>query len=285
MDLSMIFDTIDRRDAFRQYGNESFESGARIGFIIYSTQQYIIGVLLLSLLLLPLYYNEKKAKVYWLTLGFIIVVNIIFIGTYQKRQQLLELSLILLIFIFYYRKLLPGLIPRSKIFSILIITSLVAYGVSLGVFNSTISRLTQSIEKIDSFDRISELRFALNKFSVVDIIFGKGIGSEIEGTLGGNNLHIGYGTLLMKGGLFLLIFYFSKTVSNIIYCFKKSKKYPIFYVGVAISFFSLIQLSYAPGWGWFLTSVITGLAMFSRYLIKRIIHYKYYKPHAQQDNI
>lgn len=277
MDFMFIGANVAREGAFRQFGSETInEGGAGIGVIVYQTQQYIVGVFSLSLLLFPLYYDKNKIKIQWIIFVLILSFIGVFVATYQKRQQLLELAIILLIFIFFYRKLLLGFIPKSRIFSAILLSVIILFGVSLDIFTATIERLNNSLDNINSFDRITELRHALAEFSVLEVIFGMGIGSKIEGTVGGNNLHIGYGTLLMKGGLFLLVFYFVKTVSNIIYCYKMTKINPVYNVGIAVSVFSLIQLSYAPGWSWYLTSLITGLAMFSRYFLNSFINNKNY---------
>jgi hypothetical protein len=277
MDFTLIGADVDRREAFRQFGSETLsEGGESIGYIIYVTQQSIIAVFSLALLLLPLYYDNKKVKIQWVIFGLILLFNAIYIATYQKRQPLLELAVLFLIYGIYYSKLLPGLIPKSRVVTIMLIFGLLIFGLSLNVFNTTIERFNDSFNNINSFDRLIELEYALTRFSALDFVFGMGLGSKIEGTLGGNNLHIGYGTLLMKGGLLLLVFYFTQTISNIIYCYRKAKLYPIFNVGIAISIFSLIQLSIAPGWGWYITTLVTGLAMFSRYLINSIVKDKYY---------
>jgi hypothetical protein len=81
----------------------------------------------------------------------------------------------------------------------------------------------------------------------------------------------------MKGGITLLLVYIIGTFKNIAYCIKNGKIYPEFYIGVSISIFSLVQLSYSPGYHWIFSSIVTGLAMFSRYPLKSIVFHKYGK--------
>lgn len=276
MDFSLIGANVNRVEAFNQYGNQALgEGGANKGYIIYATQQFLVSIFALYLLLYPLYYKKNNIKIAYLELAIILIYVAIFIATYQKRQPLVEFGIIFISFALFYRKLLTNLIPKSRVISLILIFLLIAFGLSLNIFTSTLERFTDSLSNVSSFDRIYEFETALEKFEPINFIFGVGSGSLIEGTIGGDFLHIGYGNLLLKGGIVLLLFYLYQVVYNIVYCIRKVKNYSIFYVGVVISVFSLIQLAFAPGWSWYTTSIITGLAMFSRYPLNSFLYDKY----------
>lgn len=277
MDLTLIGANIDRVEAFNQFGDKTLnEGGAEIGYIIYASQQYIVSVFGMCLLLLPLVYTKDKSLKWGLMIAIGLIYSSLFIVVFQKRQPILELSLILLSFGIFYKESLVGLVPKSRFMAFTFVTLLLIGALSLNIFSATLERLLNTAENLSDFDRFTELKYALNQFSFIDYIIGKGLGSQIQHTAGATVLHIGYGTLLMKGGILLLLFYLSNTFYNIMFCIKRSKKEQIYNVGTVISLFSLVQLALAPGWSWYITSIIMGLAMFSRFPLSHLIYDKYY---------
>jgi hypothetical protein len=277
MDLSIIRSgAYNRIEAFSSYGDEMIGSGVSMGYIIYSTQQLAVSFLLFFLLLLPFIYNRIKKRYVIIFLILIFIFIIIFSAFYQKRQQILELILCVVLANFFYKKLLQGLIPKSKIISFFILILFLIFIFSSDILSNVFSRFSDTLNNIKDFDRLEESRKVLSSFNILNWIIGKGFGYKAPDTPGGIILHIGYSNLLMKGGLILLLFYLFQAFKNIRYCNRKAKQYPVFYIGVAISIFSMIQLTYSPGYHWFVTSLIMGLAMFSRYPLKSIVHDKYY---------
>lgn len=276
MDLSIIRSGIyNRTEAFNSYGYETSSRGISKGYIIYSTQQLAVSCLITSLLLLPIIYKQvnKSFTIAFVILAFIFIIT--FSVFYQKRQQFVELILCVILSFLFYRKLLPGLIPKNKLFSITVLILFIILIFSSDIVNNILIRFSETFSNLKEFDRLEESINVFSDFNIVNWIFGKGFGYAAPDTPGAIILHIGYSNLLMKGGLIVLLFYLFQTFKNIRYCKRKAKQYPEFNIGIAISIFSLIQLIYSPGYHWFVPSLIMGLAMFSRYPLKTFIYDKY----------
>lgn len=283
MDFSLITaQGIKRAEAFNSFDNASLQGGAALGYVVYQSQQLVIGQLLLVLLLMPLIANQVKKKYIYAILGVSVTFIIIFSAFYQKRQQLVEVFLVLILSIIFNRKLLKGVLPQNLLVSLLAMIMIIYFASSSDIFVNVIDRFASTLSNVSEFDRLEESEEILTSFYWYDWIFGKGIGYVAPDTPGGIILHIGYSNLIMKGGIILLSFYIFQVFKNIRYCYFQSRRFPEYKVGIVISLFSLIQLSYAPGYGWQITTIITGLAMFSRYPLKSLIYDKYYNPSAKR---
>ncbi len=271
MDFSLIrLGNFDRNEALNSFGNTLLPGGADRSYVIYMTQQLMLTYLYLFLLLLPLFY--KYFKKYQILSIIVLILSIALLLTiyYQKRQSLVELILISILYILFYRQNLTGLIPKNSLISISIIAALIIFIISLNALSVVLDRFSELNENLKEFDRFEETIYTLSQFSISDWIFGKGIGSYMPNTPGFSMMHIGYSNLIFKGGIVLLIYYLVQSIKNIIYCWQKSKKYPIYNIGIVISIYSMIQMSYTGGYHFYAPVVLTGLAMFSRFLFLSI---------------
>src|SRR5690606_26159942 len=117
---SLLFSNSNRGLAFTSYGEDSLDSGVEVGYVIYSTQQLINLYFNFVLLLLPLiHYKFSKYKIYG-GIASIVIFVLIFSAYYQKRQPLLELGLIFLIYGTLYRKSLSSVLPQKSITYIIV---------------------------------------------------------------------------------------------------------------------------------------------------------------------
>ena len=275
----------DRIEAITSFGDDVVQGGASRGYVIYATQQLSVAYLLFFLLLLPFVNRQLKKKYVVLLIFISIIFILLFSAFYQKRQPLLELIIIITLSVFFNKKLLDGLLPKNKIISFFIGFIILYAILSANMLSNVFERFTNTLNDIENFDRLEETKQVLSTFDIFDYIFGKGFGYYAPNTPGGIILHIGYSNLLMKGGLILLAFYLTQTIKNIIFCRKKARLFPEYYVGISISIFSMIQLLYAPGYHWFATSIIAGLAMYSRYPLKSIINDKYSNTRTERSKV
>lgn len=281
MDLSLLFTQgIERKVAFNSFGSDKIQGGAAKGQVIYQSQQLIIGHLVLILLLVPLIATQIKKKYLYLIVGVSFAFIIIFSAFYQKRQPIVEIFLVLMLSVIFNRKLLKGLLPQNLLVSFLLFIIIVYFALTSDILGNVIDRFSDTLSNVDAFDRFEESEKVFSQFYWYDWLLGKGMGYSAPNTPGGIILHIGYSNLIMKGGILLLLFYVLQVLKNIKYCYYQSKRYPEFKVGIVISLFSLVQLSYAPGYHWHITTIITGLAMFSRYPLKSLVYDKYYNSRA-----
>lgn len=247
--------------------------GASKSYVVYMTQQLMGVYLNLFLLLLPLYYKFFKRRTVMVMIFLSISAIVLIASYYQKKQGITELFLILMLYLLFYRGSLKELLTRNVVISLGIISAILAGLLSFTFIEGLIFRFKDLAENISEFDRLEETKFAFSNFKIIDFLFGKGLGSYVDNTAGYSMLHIGYSNFILKGGIVLLVMYLFNTLTNIAYCIRNKKKSPIFNVGIAISVFSLIQLTYTGGYHFYAPVILTGLAMFSRYPL-RMIHTK-----------
>jgi hypothetical protein len=235
-------------------------------------QPFSVGYLNFFLLLLPLVSKNMSKKLFFF-LFISSFLSIIFYTIYfQKRQNLVELTLILLFYSTLCKDLLPFLFTKKKLFSIVILIAVTFSLSSISIFDPVINRFSDTLNNVSEFDRLEEANNILSDFNPINIIIGKGFGWNSEKAVStGSTVHIGYINLLMKGGLILIGFYFWQCYKNIKHCYNMSKIYREYNVGICISIFSIILLFISPGHGWYFISIITGLAMFSRFFITSLI--------------
>lgn len=254
-----------RELAVSSISDEILTGGAHKSYVIYMTQQLMTLYLNLFLLLLPLYYNFFKKKTIIIMLLVSVSFLVLIASFYQKKQGLTELFLIIVLSLMFYRTLLKNLLTRNVVISLIIIGSLIGGLISFTFIEGLLLRFQDLADNIKEYDRFEETKIAFSNFSILDIMFGKGFGSFVKGTVGYSMLHIGYSNLILKGGIVLLFIYLFNTISNIKYCFVRRKSNPIFNVGIVLSLYSMLQLSYTGGYHFYAPIILTGLAMFSRF--------------------
>lgn len=273
MDISIVQSGyFNRAKTLNAFGDTLLAGGALKGQVIYDTHGIMLAQVFLFFLLLPIFYTKFNKPLLLLLFASGVLLILLYSVYYQKRQSSLELFLIIILYGLYYRKLLRGFLPNNLLFTAIIAIGVIYFVLTSSYFENVLNRFTETAEDINSFDRKEEAVFVLSQFSFLDWVFGKGLGFSTPDTAGGAMLHIGYANLIFKGGIILLFFYLYNSINNLMYCLKAAKRHPEFYVGVVISIYSMIQLTYTGGFHWFATIIITGLAMFSRYPLKSIVH-------------
>jgi len=255
----------ERDMAVSSISQEILTGGASKSYVIYMTQQLFTLYLNLFLLLMPIYYKFFKRKTIVIMILISVFLIVLIASYYQKRQGITELLLIILLYLIFYKSCLKGLLTKKVISSLVLVSFVIMGFFSFTFIEGLINRFQDLAVNIKEFDRFEETKLVLSNFSVIDMIFGKGLGSFAMNTAGFSILHIGYSNFILKGGLVLVSIYLYNTFANIKYCFRRSKVNPIFNVGVAISLFSLIQLTYTSGYNFYAPVILTGLAMFSRF--------------------
>jgi len=180
----------------------------------------------------------------------------LFLGLfYQKRNVFLELAIFTSFFV-----VLPSLkITKAgvylKIIGLAAVLALIGLYMSNDLFNTgvnlVINRFTAGVEKTGPNERLAETLFFLDQFLTEYDWIGRGLTSYVPGTEGGNNLHMGMGNFILKGGYFMLVSVTLLLITNIIVSIKsfflKGKKMLLW-----IQVFVLLAIyTYLSLWGWF----------------------------------
>lgn len=247
LNASVAFASGDRRDSFRQISEA----------LGHAHKAYQLHVILSSMALISLafaieYIKEKK----WILLSIGGVLGMLFLGLfYQKRNVFLELVIFTSFFV-----ILPSLkITKAgvylKVIGLAAVLALIGLYISNDLFstgvNLVINRFTAGVEKTGPNERLAETLFFLDQFSTEYDWIGRGLTSYVPGTEGGNNLHMGMGNFILKGGYFMLVSVTLLLITNIIVSIKsfflKGKKMQLW-----IQVFVLLAIyTYLSLWGWF----------------------------------
>ncbi|GLR18862.1 hypothetical protein [Portibacter lacus] len=263
LDPTIAFTATDRRDAFRQIS----------GALGHAHKAYQLHVILSSLALLMFaltleYIKEKK----WIIFSSLSVVALVFLGLfYQKRNVFIEVA----IFSFFLI-ILPSLkFTKSgrnfKIIGILVFASLVALYLNQDIFRSGVNLVLDRFSNsgnyqrqgnYSSYERFAETQFYLDQYQSYYYLIGRGLTSFVPGAEGGNNLHLGVGNLLLKGGVPMVLSVLGLLVLNILYSirmfFLKGIK-----IGLWIQSFCLLSLcTYLALWGWFPNIIYLPISLF-----------------------
>lgn len=275
LNAAVAFTATDRRDAFRLISET----------LGHAHKAYQLHVILSSLALVSFafaveFIREKK----WIILSLFGVLGMLFLGMfYQKRNVFLEIAFFSFFFIF-----LPSLktTRRGIYFKILGFLSIVGLcilyffndlfrsgiDIVLNRFQNSGNTATEG-EGYSSNERIAETQFFLDQFEYYYYYIGRGLTSFVPGAEGGNNLHLGAGNLILKGGYFMLCCFTILVLVNMIVGVKS-----FFLNGdktlLWLSSFCLVSFySYLSMWGWFPNIMYLPIALFMY-----DIHRNYHKP-------
>lgn len=274
--FSSFLGQLDRDLIYKELMSQSQEVGFNSAIDLTSITSFCISYSVIYLVFLPLFASRINIKIYTLILLLIIIQFVIYELINQKRQVIVEFTILYISSLFLTNKLYPNTFLNSRKVQFLMLFVFIFFITQTDFYKIIVLRFTETGKNLAEFDRLEEANLILSEYSFLNYLFGNGFGwlsSKAVST--GETVHIGYMNLLNKGGIIYIIFYLIHVIKNIIYCIKKSKLYPEYSVGVTISILSLVQLSFAPGYGWYLSSIITGMAMFSRYFLDSYVNRLY----------
>ena len=244
---AVAFTATDRRDAFRQVSEA----------LGHAHKAYQLHVILSSLALIFFaftieYINERK----WVFFSALAVVGMLFFGLfYQKRNVFLEIGVFSTFFILIPSFKFTKIGRNLKIFGTGVILFFIGLYFTNDLINSgvnlVLNRFTQGSEKTGPNERLAETLHFFEQYEPVYYWMGRGLASFVPGTEGGNNLHMGMGNFVLKGGYFMLSCVTILLVLNIIVSlrtfFLKGQKTALW-----IQCFCLVAIySYLALWGWF----------------------------------
>ncbi len=262
----------DRSYRSRELHALTQEMGFGLAFNINNIAAMCVAYSTVFLLFLPLIAKKTNKKSLYLILIVLFSQILFYVVFFQKRQNILELFVILVLAATVNRTLYSWLFTRNMFINIFAFGVIFYLILTLPVFELVFQRFATTAENIQQFDRFEEARNVLTEFEVINYFIGHGLGwASTKAVSTGSTIHIGYMNLFMKGGLLFVLLYFVQCAKNIRYCHRRSKLHPEYTVGVSITVFSMIQLMVAPGYGWYFQSIITGMAMFSRFFLNALV--------------
>ncbi|HAV12396.1 MAG TPA: hypothetical protein DCX06_02705 [Opitutae bacterium] len=187
---------------------------------------------------------------------------------YSKRQGLLEFGF-LAAFILYYFIFTKGGKGRQWALAALGIGMSSTIGFIIlkgGALNFLLSRVIGRFsdigyEGVENLDRIREVTYMLESMTPLRLIIGNGFLSFDYGFRAFYNLHLGYGNLLFKGGIFLVLFYIAVGLFNI-YTMLRNRVHPNRHIAMFFAAYMLLQYCYAGLWGYVPSLFWVGFAVF-----------------------
>jgi hypothetical protein len=266
--ISSLFVESSRDVIYKELMSRSNDIGFSSAIDLTSVTSFCIGYTIISLLFLPFFLNQISKSKYLIIIIIVILQFVIYEIINQKRQIIVELGLIFFFAQTLNKRLFYKTFFSNWAFRALLVIVFFSFMLSNDLVILLFNRFKETSENISEFDRLEEAKDVLTEFSFINYFFGNGFGWLAKKAVStGETMHIGYMNLLSKGGAMYIIFYLGQIIFNIIYCGNRLKSFPIYSVGITFSVFSLIQLSFAPGYGWYFNSLITGMGMFSRFFL------------------
>jgi hypothetical protein len=274
--LTSLLGELSRDIIYKELMAKSEEVGFSSAVTLTSITSFCIGYTLVYFLFLPLIAKNLGFRLYILIIIIAIVQLLLYQVLNQKRQIIVEFSLIYVFSLFLNSKLLPKMFITSRFVQLCFLAILFFFISSTEFYYVFSERFRENSNNLSEFDRFQEAREVLSEFDFVNYFIGNGFGwLATKAVSTGETVHIGYLNLFNKGGFLYLFFYLYQASKNIYYCYRKAKFIPEYSVGVAFSIFSIIDLSFTPGYGWYFTSIITGMAMFSRFFLDDLAYSEY----------
>jgi len=267
MNSAVVLLSERRKEAFIQVG-EGFESRN----LIYITQR-MLGSLAILFFALSMTFIRKRR---YILFSLIPVGMALYFGLYyQKRDTFVQMAFF--IFVFYFLPSIKFSFNRTmyKMFGIIgiFVSLLIAYQQPLirTATNNVIDRFTIYSENRQVYDRASETEYMLNQFPSYYYILGRGHSSFFEGNSfqkGNNNLHLGMGNFILKGGYLMLLSYTALLLINTIrgarYLFMNNERLMFW-----LSAYCLISIyTFVAYWGWYPNIIYLPLALFSFDIIR-----------------
>ena len=195
---------------------------------------------------------------------------------YSKRQALLETLLYLAYLVSFFSS---GKNTSSQRVLFLVLMAgcvgVLFNSIYQDTLNTLIDRLFGRVADLGeagvaNFNRLEEASDFFARAHVLSIVFGNGIGSTSDLLVAQWMMHLGYANLVFKGGVPFLLFVAIGLAFNTRAALK-FRHLPYRNLVFYLSFYGLVQLGYAPCWG-FVPSVLSiGLAFFSPEIVR--IHY------------
>lgn len=213
-----------------------------------------------------LWWTAGACWIYWAFYGLIIKKDVLFsIGPavvyivlglmFLKREVVAYSAIIGLVFLILGRnKINKSIKTIVFVFVLVFLVYSFAPGIFSGAFNLIIDRF-DGIENVEEFDRNIESNNYLQEASVVQLIFGNGIGhyhifnnihlAEQRGIL--NATHLGYVNILYKGGVVFVVFYLVLVIKLLSKLFGKNiRPYEKVCVGTSITY--IASLFFGGSW-------------------------------------
>ena len=260
LDLSGVLSSGDRRDAFRavESGVGDTKNAVYILHMILAQMFFLIFALCIEYI--------RKWK--WILACIPFMLLTLYLGVfYQKRFVFAEFALFLSVFIMApsAKESMKGILSKIIILVLGIIAGVVAYNnktVSF-LFGLVGNRFLEGAEKGAGFERFDETAHFFAQYDFYYYIFGRGFTSFVTGAEGGNNLHLGMGNFILKGGYIILTLF---TVMLVISFFKgiwnlwsTNRRFDLW-----ISTYVLLAIyTYLSFWGWFPNIIFVSLAILS----------------------
>lgn len=260
LNISGVLASGDRRDAFRAV--ESGTGGSK-------NIVYILHMILTQMFLLIFAFCIEYIKKWkWILACIPFMLISIYIGVfYQKRFIFAEFGLFIGVFL-----LLPSAKESVKsIASKFIILIIGMVGGILAYSNKTVSflldlvlaRFVEGAEKGSGFERFNETSHFFAQYEGYYYIFGRGFTSFVVGAEGGNNLHLGMGNFILKGGYIVLIMFTLLLVISVVkgiwQLWTKNNRFDLWVSGYVL----LAVYTYLSFWGWFPNIIFFSLAILS----------------------
>jgi len=243
----VAFNAVDRGDAFR-----SVAEGLGHAYKAYHLHTILSALALVFFAFTLEFIKEKK----WIFMSFLSVIAMLFFGLfYQKRNIFLEIGLFTVFFVFLPSFKITRTGRNLKILGGVVIFGLVVLYFNNELLNSgvnlVLNRFSEGANKSGPNERLAETYFFFEQFDSIYYFFGRGLTSFVSGTEGGNNLHLGMGNFILKGGYLMLGSLTVLLLLNILFSirlfFLKGIKV-LLWIQVFCLFSNYVYLSF---WGWF----------------------------------
>lgn len=271
-DLSGLFGVSDRDLVYKELLSLASFASFNSAIDLTSILAFCLAYTTLGFLFMPFFLNSIDKKSYYLIIVLAILQFLIYEILTQKRQNVVEFGLIYAFALTLTRKLYPKSLFSNWIFRVLVLFVLLSVFSKSEVVATLFERFRESSRNISEFDRLEEARDIFSEYNLLNYFVGNGFGWLAQKAVStGETVHIGYMNLMNKGGLMYVLFYLFQVTKNILYCWKRIKLDNFYFVGITFSIFSFVMLFFAPGYGWYFSSIITGMGMFSRFFINDLV--------------
>lgn len=273
MDASLIqsAQSFERKEAFTALDRAS--SGLSSGLFIYKVQTLLNPILYAFIILLPLFQKYINKNILLITTLVSLSLMIIYALYYQKRQNFIEITFLLIVLFGLYNKVLPGIFKFSKLSSIVLGGVLIYLILNSDYFVNIYYRFGLEMNDVGDFSRFREFFEVSQDFSLINYFIGMGFGSfSARAYSAGANLHLGYFNLIFKGGILFLVFFISILIRNFIFLYRNRNINPLYLISFVFTAYSILVLSLSPGYGLYPGTFLIGLGLFSRYIISNLIH-------------
>lgn len=256
-----------RRAAFVQI-RKGFESSNLI--YVYQRSTSIFSILFLAF---SLEFIKKRSAI---ILSMFSVLFLLFITLYyQKRDGFVLIGFFFLVFLIgpTFKYSIKRTSRKFVLFFALILAGAVGY--QQPIFSNSIdrvvSRFLDTTSSTAEYDRFKETKYFLGKFPPQYYVLGRGHSSYFSGSWnmkGNNNLHLGAGNFILKGGYAMLI-----SISFLLFISMMKGLYNLLFRNLRFQFwisaYTLIGIFvFSAYWGWYPNIMYLPIALFSNDIVR-----------------